>query len=319
MLSTNRNRKGFTLVELLVVIAIIGILVGMLLPAVQQVREAARRASCLNNLRQVVLACHNYQSANQAFPTGSLPNTTPSATSYSFLVTLLPFTDEANLYENYKANGLTPVQLSNNQVSLFHCASATQKDERTGGPGLPTPRGTFTAHYYGCMGSYAPAADPGPQYDENNNRAFANRVGFQGMFSPRRVNTTTARFERNRAKGFDDVSDGSSNTIAILEQSRSPWQGGRSLFAGWAFGHLNDSSGSVQDVYGCTTTEFQPNAYLAPNADFFTNNHPAGSNHPGGFQAGMVDGSAKFVNDEVDITALKAVCSIDEGFRASID
>ena len=85
----NRNR-GFTLVELLVVIAIIGILIGMLLPAVQQVREAARRISCANQIRQLALACHNYESANQEFPVGHV-NNVPNRNGWGWATFLLPY------------------------------------------------------------------------------------------------------------------------------------------------------------------------------------------------------------------------------------
>ena len=97
----NLSKRGFTLVELLVVIAIIGILVGMLLPAIQMIRESARRASCQNNLKQLILACHNYESANTRFPSGvgtiPLPNGKPSLESGSWLATILPQMDLQNL------------------------------------------------------------------------------------------------------------------------------------------------------------------------------------------------------------------------------
>lgn len=102
------GRKGFTLVELLVVIAIIGILVGLLLPAVQQIREAARRTQCLNNLKQIALASHNYESAFKRLPPGELGNSDPALTAPGFtlnsftgcLVYLLPYVEQQAMFDN---------------------------------------------------------------------------------------------------------------------------------------------------------------------------------------------------------------------------
>ena len=141
------KRGAFTLVELLVVIAIIGILIGMLLPAVQQVREAARRSTCLNNVRQISLAALNYESALGEFPIGmqveSVGNVEPVADDlyghWSWYALILPYVEQQNLYDvlNPKAGpsladrlaqdrsaGLTAVaDACRNPISLFLCAS----------------------------------------------------------------------------------------------------------------------------------------------------------------------------------------------------
>ena len=120
---SSRNRDGFTLVELLVVIAIIGILIGMLLPAVQQVREAARRTACANNLRQIGLATLNYESAFQKFPASwQLPyannlGSSPT-TGWSTQALILPFLEQGNLFDNVKVLVDDPI-ICKNRLALL--------------------------------------------------------------------------------------------------------------------------------------------------------------------------------------------------------
>ena len=314
MSSHSKTRRGFTLVELLVVIAIIGILVGMLLPAVQAVREAARRATCLNNMRQVILACHNYQSANLAFPLGASPNRDLNSVGPSFLLDTLDFIDEGVAADKYKGGtyphllGLT----NNNKISLFLCASATQTDE------VPTigATGINATHYYACMGAKGPGWT---RFDTSIG------VGFQGMFSPRARNSrANSDFTRSIAKNFDDCSDGSSNTLALLEQSRSPWRGpgsvGRAKRAGWSYGAQIAASAPFYNerVYSGITVEFAPNAFVA-NAGFTPENQPPGSNHSGGMQVARVDGSATFLNENVSLGIFQNACSIADARNDNLD
>ncbi len=160
--SVNRFRsKAFTLVELLVVIAIIGILVGMLLPAVQSVREAARLTSCKNNIRQISLAAQNYQAAHQRLPPGWKANSSSSELGWGWNSYILPFLDQNNVFEDieFREKLLEPINESivASETPGFLCPTSTN-DSRTfvlatgAAPNMESIELGRT-HYPGCIGT----------------------------------------------------------------------------------------------------------------------------------------------------------------------
>ena len=260
-----------------------------------------------------MLACHNYQSGNLKFPPGG----TDDGTNFrSFLVDLLPFMDQGNLADDFK-RGDSLDMLSSNSIESFLCASATQRDELANiGTGEAT-------HYYGSMGAIG--GDAGTDGTDGWASLDGNGIGGDGIFSPVIEGTgsaATSRFDRRRAKNFGDVADGASNTVGLLEVAQSRWEVSsgfvESKRAGWAHaGTL--SMDNVSEVYSGITLEFTPNAFLEESDFPGAQNQPVGSNHPGGSQIGLVDGSARFLNDGVNLDMLKAATGISDGEDSSLE
>ncbi len=321
-------RQAFTLVELLVVIAIIGILVGMLLPAVQKVREAARRTSCLNNIRQVILACHNYQSSNLKFPTAA--HILPNGENRTWVATILPFIDQQNLVDDIKS-GLSPRQLSReNRISTLLCPSITKDDEfatrNIEDTSVREKEKLYVSNYFACLGSLYENSDASYSYDKYSWAApgYAD-IGLSGVFSPKttdRLDATKLDFRRRNGKSFSDCRDGSSNTIAIMEVSRfemSQWVIPR---YGWAYGFSYSKEKGVEVVF--QANGISGNRYLkvpTPINSKATQGslQAAGSNHSGGCQFAMMDGSAKFVNENVDMDNYLAAGSLSDGQDSSLE
>ena len=153
------KKKGFTLVELLVVIAIIGILIGMLLPAVQMVREAARRTTCANNLHQIVLAVHNYESSNTRFPPGWIGDESEFTKGWAWTSQILAFLDQQNLKDEIDFESrildMPSDGVRTSSFATLGCASSTQNEPIVALPSLAAPDVVFQigrSHYVGSVG-----------------------------------------------------------------------------------------------------------------------------------------------------------------------
>jgi prepilin-type N-terminal cleavage/methylation domain-containing protein len=212
-----KKNSGFSLVELLVVIAIIGILIGMLLPAVQMVREAARRTKCLNNIRQIGIACHSYEAATEHFPTGWR-----SDTGWGWMTHALPFIEQGNLASSIglKTNlvdagnqDLIKSLIEGQLCPTSMNDSSTHVLQRDGASEVEIGR----THYVGCIGSSVSTAemDDGqtcPSLDLLDTQGFVDGVFYKDSQTP-----------------ISDIRDGVSNTVLLGERSSelfdSQWPG----------------------------------------------------------------------------------------------
>ncbi|QEG23245.1 DUF1559 family PulG-like putative transporter [Mariniblastus fucicola] len=350
-ISPKNSKRGFTLVELLVVIAIIGILVGLLLPAVQQAREAARRATCQNNIRQVMLACTNYQSAFQRFPSGGnasmvFRNFDDSVNQAgSLLASVLPYMDQQPLFDDIKSTGdvfsgsteAGLVLASGFEQPLFVCPSASQADA---GDDL-TNSGGSSSHYVGISGSGVADIDADTSngiearvYFPTSAADTPDPIGCDGVFSPfssdrvvlmnsAGATETAAGFRNNRAVTFSDIGDGSSNTFAISEFS-----GGEDRVSnfiprrgGWACGADDDNNFNPAargpffvpvHTYQTKSIAFRINSKNASDYNKI-NAAPLNSSHSGGINMARADGSVIFLDDTIPLDTLQYLCNIDDG------
>ena len=317
------KKTGFTLVELLVVIAIIGILIGMLLPAVQAVREAASRATCLNNMRQLGLALHNYESAHMAFPPSRLvPDDLAipsSATNHSgaqsafqsWSTLILPFVEQGNLADQYDFNQAWFDQDNSNnysviatQVNLFKC------------PSSPVADGTDPYH---CVG--AAAGDYG-SINEVKKKVYTQVLGVSDPGVAARSGLLS-KFKENPIAG---ASDGTSNTLFVAECAGQPEvyiAGGKmsmAEFASYGDDKVVDFNGTLCpadgtgwadpdcgfSINGATNTGLDKYGPRMINA---INVSEAYSFHTGGANFAMADGSTHFISDSIEAQTFVGLCT----------
>jgi prepilin-type N-terminal cleavage/methylation domain-containing protein/prepilin-type processing-associated H-X9-DG protein len=342
-------RRGFTLIELLVVIAIIAVLIGLLLPAVQKVREAAARMSCSNNLKQIALANANYASANND---QFLPGISRNGCCWgTWTIPILPFIEQDNLYKiyvgfggqgSYTTLGAVPRYASapNNQISTqrlktFTCPSDNAKTWNGG---------TLTLHNYvlnagntslyqsnmpfGCTGGNTTGTGPtagcvtfgGAPFGWYNDPATQAAGGDSSPVDYTNGNPAVGTLGKQRK--ISAIPDGTSNTLCVSEVIQGPsgaddirgfiWWGGGAGFT--TYQTPNNSSatdvmtgggcGNQPDVrFHCTTTSTSSLARM----------QLARSNHSGGVNAAMCDGSVRFVRQSIDLATWRAMGTADGG------
>jgi prepilin-type N-terminal cleavage/methylation domain-containing protein len=292
------RRLAFTLVELLVVIAIIGVLVALLLPAVQAAREAARRTQCTNNLRQLSLAAHNFHDINLSFPKQTSPN---AQTGVSWLCLVLPYLEQKALADQVQP-GLPSYQGGQNanrvlgryKIPGFYCPSYVEVRSSSTIDDITGFGIAYSTHYVGNMGPVTTTTSTtNPGYAAITGGA-QGALACEGIFpmSPVVVAQNPTNPEGVR---LSMVTDGTSNTLMTFEVAWKGLELSPGSMRAWVRGvtWLSDSTGAKNIQNAMNTVRY--------NGGGNYNSVSLGSNHPSGCNAGMTDGSLRFVSKNIDL------------------
>ncbi|MBC8114428.1 MAG: DUF1559 domain-containing protein [Candidatus Saccharimonas sp.] len=283
------HHHGFSLIEVLVSLGVISILLALLVPAIQQARETARRTQCANNLKQVGLALHNYHDAHNVFPPGGM-----IANELSWHVLVLPMLGQGALHSQFDFDQgqyfSATVNNKNNPHGLaripeYLCPSASHQRSLTSADAVDGQK-TYTTHYYGIMG---------PRGDNPVGGTYRISPGF-GPFSDQGL------LGFDSSKHFGDITDGTSSTFVVGEIS---WNDANS-YRTWVRGvNGNPMSGAKNVVHPINTFFF--------NSGVGFNDISLGSQHPGGTHVLMGDGAVRFISETVDMIVYRSTASIDGG------
>ena len=347
--SRSSHRQGFTLVELLVVIAIIGILVALLLPAVQAAREAARRMSCSNNLKQIGIALHNYNDTFKVFPysvshSGSITASTAIAgpnggsdgvgkiggvLNHRGWLVMLPFLEQQPLKDQLNLNLATGSQANRNGGQVrggLQPGAAGNRNDLVVSQTIPVllcPSDPNLLLYLGPTNAdygIGPATTvPGGAY--TNYDFSATRVSATAPEWDREPIATRRMFGQNGTAQFRDITDGTSNAVAVCETLRNNWNGiaqtwgyakwvGNGVDLGWGPGPLYGNNINFNKCCGWDAPpHVRPGAIKSRLGEWGT----PGSLHPGGAMFTLGDASVRFIAQTADPAVLGRLAMISDG------
>lgn len=330
-----RRQSGFTLIELLVVIAIIAILIALLLPAVQQAREAARRTQCKNNLKNIGLALHNYHDVYNSFPIGTRGGGNGGAWGFSWWVGVLPYIDQAPLYNALRHEGNhvgwvwsgdpagfhNGQQANGNSISVMVCPSSPMPAMRDAGSGnvINAP------HYLGNSGS-----TDGNGFTNNSRHPQWACCGCCGAVANTSIHSRGGVLIPREAMAIKDITDGTTNTIMVNEGSTY----GRdtcdnfvhiNTVHGFLMGQAGNTSTPTSRSFNLTTIRYPPNTHgtmhtcaggtlptVPGRGDNDGANHGLYSQHVGGAHILLADGSTHFLSENVDMLTFRHLATRDD-------